>query len=373
MIEGLRRDVHPYRVVEREHAPALLHPHLEREVEVRDHVVAEGHAPCGEQRVELGAARPGRLHEAARHARLLHLGVGVDEREEPAAAQHVLVDGVERFARQRLRMDQHQDVDVLGDLFEPRGQRAQLEELLHLLDDHPRRRIEAAERRLHPPRPLLAFDRQRAQQAHDLLRGLREVVHELGDVVLEELLALGGEEGDGFLVIDGVRTDEAEVEAPLVEPQRHAAQAVRDGAVLLFGEGLGVDHVQRQLPAGEPFVLVEQGAHAIGVAADARRPPQLALREVETQGHRLLQAREDAARAFGEGEQAVLGEVDARRSQEPARQDVHREQQYEGEHDSGGGRQTAGHAWSSLASHPALRHSITTALTNSQNTMSETK
>ena len=169
-------------------------------------------------------------------------------------------------------------------------------------------------------------------------------MHELGDVVFEELLTLGGEEGDDFLVVDGVRTGKTEVEASLVDPQRHAAQAVSDGAVLLLGEGLWIDHVQRQLPAGEPLVLVEQRAHAIGVAADAGHLSQLALREMEAQGHRLLDTREDAARALGEGEETILGEVDPRRSEGPAHEDVHCEQQYEGEHDSGHGHQTAGHA-----------------------------
>ena len=66
---------------------------------------------------------------------------------------------------------------------------------------------------------------------------------------------------------------------------------------------------------------------------------------------------------------------------ESAGEDVDRKQQNQGKHDSGRGHQTAGHAYrSSLAcaaaparSHAALRHSIATALTKSQNTMSETK
>ena len=267
-------------------------------------------------------------------------------------------------------MDQHQDVDVFGDLRELRRQRTDLEELAHLLDDHPRLRALAPQRGLRAQ----ALDRQRAQQAHDLPLRVREVVHELGDVVFEERLALGGEERDDFLVVDGVRAGEAEVEDSLVDPQRHPAQPVRDGAVLLLGEGLGVDHVQRHLPAGEPPVLVEQRAHAVGVAADAGRPLQLAPREVEPQGHRIPEARENVARTLREGEEVALGEVDAHRPEGPAREDVHREQQHERERDSGAGHQPDGHAaFFRGAHHPALRHSITTALTNSQNAMSETK
>ena len=342
LVEGVRGDVHPYRIVERQHAPCLLHAHLERELEVRDHVLAEGHAPGGEQLVDLGAARRDRLHEAARHGVLLGLGVRVDERDDPAAAQHVLVDGVERLARQGLRVHQHQDVDVLGDLLELRMQRAQVEELAYLIDHHPGLRTHAAHRRLH--RRSLPLDRQRAQQADDLLFRVREVVDELGHVVLEELLALRREERDDLLVVDGVRPRETEVEDPLVEPQRHPAQAVPDGTVLLIGERLGVDHVQRQLCAGEPLVLLEQRSHAIGVAPDTGHSLQFALRKMEPQGHRLVEAREDSTGSFGEGEQAVLGQVDARRAEEPAREDVHREQQYDGEHDSGRGHHAAGHA-----------------------------
>ena len=125
---------------------------------------------------------------------------------------------------------------------------------------------------------------------------------------------------------DGVRGSEPEVEDPLVEPQRHAAQAVRDGAVLLFGERLRIDHVQRHLPAGESLVFVEQRTHAIGVAADTRHALQLALRKIEPQGHRFIKTREDPASPFREGEETVLGQIDARRTEGPAREDVHREQ-----------------------------------------------
>ena len=221
-------------------------------------------------------------------------------------------------------------------------QRAQLEELAYLLDDHPGLRTHAAHRGLH--RRPLAFDRQRADQADDLLLRTREVVDQLGHVVLEELLALRGEERDDLLVVDRVRPRETEVEDAVVEIERHAAQAVSDGSILFLREGLGIDDAHLELPAGEPPVLVEQRTHAVGVAADAGHALQLAPREIEPQGHRLVEIREDAAGPFGEREQAILGEIDASRAEGAVREHVHREQKDDGEHDSGRGHQSAGHA-----------------------------
>ena len=99
--------------------------------------------------------------------------------------------------------------------------------------------------------------------------GVAEVVYELGHVVLQELLALRRQEGDDLLVVHGVRTHQAEIEDPLVEPQRHAAQSVADRAVLLVGERLGIDDMQLEPSAGEPLVLVQQRAHPVGVTPDA--------------------------------------------------------------------------------------------------------
>ena len=77
-----------------------------------------------------------------RHARLLlahrlRLRVRVDEHQHLAAAHHELVDGVERLLAQRLRMDQQQRADVLGEAVDVAVLEPHVEELVELLHHLP--------------------------------------------------------------------------------------------------------------------------------------------------------------------------------------------------------------------------------------------
>ena len=79
--------------------------------------------------------RPARRVVAVR-MHLLGLGMRIDEDQRLAAAEHELVDGVERLVRQVLRMHDHQHVDVVGStLSSSVRERAQLVELAQLVDD----------------------------------------------------------------------------------------------------------------------------------------------------------------------------------------------------------------------------------------------
>ena len=161
-------------------------------------------------RFELGgAAEPGRALALPRGSR-----PRVDENQRPAAAQHELVDRVQRRVVEHRGMHDPEHVDVVVDLERRSVQRAHVEELARLLDDHPRLR------RLLRLRVEAAADRRAREQPDDRLLRVREVVDEPREVVLEERLfrRLGLEERDRVGRADAVRAREAEVDASLLWP-----------------------------------------------------------------------------------------------------------------------------------------------------------
>ena len=99
---------------------ALAHRHGHRMRRIADDllpVVID--APGSEQRTEIGAAVGAKpAHRAT--LTLVHLGHGIDEHEQLAAAQHELIDGVQRVVGRFFGCTTHQHVDVIVD----RGQRS---------------------------------------------------------------------------------------------------------------------------------------------------------------------------------------------------------------------------------------------------------
>ena len=115
--------------------------HFEAELHVADHLVrVVGDAPRAEQRLEVRGMAGARARERVRGILTGRIGaaVRIDEQQQPSAAHHELVDGVERFRRELFRVHHHQHVDVLVDVIELGGEGAHREQLLDLAHDGPR-------------------------------------------------------------------------------------------------------------------------------------------------------------------------------------------------------------------------------------------
>ena len=112
--------------------------------------------------------------------------------------------------------------------------------------------------------PGRALERQARDEAELLLVDLADAVDQLGDVVLQELLALGVEGGDRLLLV-GLRGDEAEVELAAV---RGCVCGSMPAAVAFSSSGVsgsGSMTFRRDLAARGAHVLAEHLADALGV------------------------------------------------------------------------------------------------------------
>jgi hypothetical protein len=159
--------------------------------------------------------------------------------------------------------------------------------LAQLLDDRQRPHRAAAHRR-HD----IAFERQAGDKTHGGALRHREIVNEARQIIFEEALALGREEGDDLLIVGGVGAREAKEHLLALLVERHGLQAKRDGAVLDIGEGLRVVNFEAQFAMRRRDVFVEQFAHALGVDAVGRRRVAEPGRIVEAQGDRLVDMRQ---------------------------------------------------------------------------------
>ena len=108
-----------------------------------------------------------------------------------------------------------------------------------------------AARRAHHHHAGVAVQRQGGEDAEHRPRGVGQLVDEARQVVLEEALAVGLEEGDAALVVEQVRAGDAEIDLLPRVIERHALQAEAEGAVLGLGEGLGVEDLEADLAVGQ--------------------------------------------------------------------------------------------------------------------------
>ncbi len=153
---------------------------------------------------------------------------------------------------------------------------------------------------------------------------------ELRQVVFEEALALGLEEGDGLLVVGRVGGGEAEIDLLAALVERHALKAEGDGAVLHRRERLGIEDLQLDLAAGCGLVFLEHLAHALRIDGIARDLVAQSRRIVEAHHDRLVELLERVARAFGERVEMLLRQVDPRRAQRLVGDRVERHEQHGG-------------------------------------------
>ena len=132
-----------------------------------------------------------------------------------------------------------------------------------------------------------------------------------GDVVLEEGLAAGVEEGDGLLPVERL---DGEAEVDLVgEVEGLGPDVVEVGGVLGVGVGLGVELLQRDPALGRLLELEEEVLDVAGVVLERAGDGAAVLGDVVADGHGqvLGDLLKDVPGAVAEGVDVVLGEIDA--------------------------------------------------------------
>ncbi len=279
---------------------------------------------------DLHAADLRHHHRVARVAlRPILLGQRIDEHHRLASAQHELIDRVQRLRWQILGMDHEQGVDLGRDRRRRAFELPHVEQLLQLADARPwrrRRRIGAGRRP--------AVDGEIADEADHALLRVRERVDELADLVLERVLAVRVQEGDGHLVVHRIGADQAEIARVARRVQGQLLDAVADRLILRFGERLGLDHLQLELAAGLGGVFLQQVAHALAVVEVLRQGLELLGGEVEAQGDRLIELRQHIARAGRQRVEPVLSDVEPARGQRLVADDVDAEEQHQRDGDA---------------------------------------
>ncbi len=291
-----------------------------------------GDAPALEQLLHLAGVGRHAGHAHHRVGAGGHFGHGIDEHQHLAATQRELVDGVGGLGGEPLRLHQHENVDVGRDFLDVVFERLDLEELADLVHHQLRRgRLRA---HAHHGRHG-AIERNAADHANHTLLGIGQRVDQLGHIVLEEALTLRREEADAGLVVGGVGADQAEVALVALAIERDAPQARRHGAILGVGERLGVEEADLQLAAGDVAIALQQRTHALEILGVGRGGIAQGLREINAHVDRLVDGLERLARAVGDREQAVAGEVhlDAAEGR--------RGEQVDGQEGDGGQRQAA--------------------------------
>ena len=290
----------------------------------------------------------------------------IDEDQRLAALYDELVDGIERLVGEPDRLDDHQEIDVLGYFFEVRHQRLDLEHLLDLLQNLPFRQHLAL-------LGLTAGNRQRAHEADHVLLRMRQGVDHLGQVVFQEPLALERDEGHQRLVVGAVGGVDAEIDIDPVIAERHALKAGRHGAVLGVGERFGIEHVELHLAAGDVPILLKEGADPLEIALEGRRPLAERGGEIEPDLDRFVDRFEHLAGAVGQRIEALVGEIERRPAQARLGQDVDRQEDQRGHDEAAQGQMFSTEVGEKThVPYSAFFRLMTTAFTNSQKQISET-
>jgi len=209
--------------------------------------------------------------EAAHHG-LLRVGLalemlrgGVDGEEHGFAAEDELIDGKLEFRRQILRVDDGEGVEAGGELGRGGLDADDLKGLFPLGGDE----LAGLGLLAHHHHHLgflraRALKRQAREQTELLFVDLLDAVDELGEIVFEELLPLGVQRGEGFLLVRLGR-NEAELDLLTGGGDELRLDAGGGGLLLVGRVGSRIDDVEGEFTAGGAGVLAEHFLHAGGV------------------------------------------------------------------------------------------------------------
>ena len=279
--------------------------HAERVSIVRHHfAVRKLHTPTAQQRLQVGCAALGHgggIHRGRRH---VDFGKGVEEDQRPPAAEHELVDGIQRFGFKVSRMHQPEHIDVFVYFGEPRGNRAHLEELSSLTVHDPGLGHAlglGVESRGHG---------NPGMHTHNDLVGTGEAEDQPRQFVLEKPFPVRIENLDDFPVADAVGGGKPEVKC-LPDPEADRLQAELCRLVFLLGERHRIDDVQHQVAARGPLEFLEHFANPAGVVPERRDIGGLAIGEEQVDVDGLDDGREHVSRSGRNGIEVVFRQIDA--------------------------------------------------------------
>ena len=253
---------------------------------------------------------------------IVHLGQGIDEHQQAAAAEYILVQRIERFVAQVLGMDQDHHLDRRVDHLQAACvDHPHIEQLAHLPHDRPG--LFADQR--------IAVDRQARHHADHRAGAAAEFIHELGHVVFEEGLAGRIEIRQGQRVVHRrvgqAPAHQAKEHALAVAAAGHGVQAGAFGGVLVVGIRHRVDHPQADASVAARGNLAQHFAHALLVAAQLRQVARGVVGEIHSKLDRLLHAVNNAERARRKRVEVIGGEVHPRRAHGPSTDQHHQDEQ----------------------------------------------
>ena len=200
------------------------------------------HAPGREQRLERRARRGAEARRACRRGEDLCDGIQEDQRA--AAAQHELIDRVERGLSSSAGCTTH-STSTSSSMRNVLAGSARMSNSCFACSTMTHGWLGCCVCGSKPP-----LYRGAREQADDDLVGIGEVVDEPREIVLEESLLgrIGLEERNRVRAADAVRAREAEVHGFAARTDVRGLQAVLLRAVLLLRERQRIDYVQNQAP-----------------------------------------------------------------------------------------------------------------------------
>ena len=224
-------------------------------------------------------------------------------------------------------MDEQERVDIRGEPVDVAFLQPHVEELVELLHHLPglvlQRRI--------------GIERQSGDQGHHRLVRMGQIVDHARQVVFEERLALRRQRRQDVDIVRAVGPGDAEIAGAGTTLERQRLQAEADRAVLLRRERLGIEILDHDLAVRGLGVGPQQVVDPIGVGAEERVGVAQCPRHVEAQRDRLLDLGQQLLGPAGQGELAVLGQIEPPAPQRDAAIDIERHEQHDRQDDAGDG------------------------------------
>ena len=237
---------------------------------------------------------------------------GIDGEEDGAATEDKLIDGELEFRREVLRVDDGERVESGGELGGVGLDADNLKRFFPLGGDELAGLGLLAHHHHH-----LSFLRTGAlkwkarEEAEFLFVDLLNAINELGEIVLEELLTLGVERGEGFLLV-GLGRDEAKLDLFAGGWNELGLDSGGGGALFFGSVGTGIDDVERDFSAGGAGVLAQHFLDAGRVVFVRDGQAGGGFGEIEIERDRLVDFTEERLGAGGKRINAFGGGIEAR-------------------------------------------------------------
>ncbi len=279
---------------------------------VEQHAIADADPPGRSQRAQSrGPARCAR-RQAAGSGRERHVTRRIEQDQRPPGREQKLLDRKALRDGELARMGDQQGVEIGGELGEIRLNPRDVEGFIQGPPDRITRPLWIARKAART-----AVERQTGQHADARRRRVFQHAQHPGDLIFEIRLARRVELSDRRRLIERIAPDQAKIDRIAAVIGRDWLQALGNGLVFLLGKRRGVDLGQPHLGAALCGDRRQQFAHPRAIGADRREIGRAGGGIIQRQLDRLGEVGDRRLRAFGQGEQAVFGEIEPRRRQQP--------------------------------------------------------